>query len=520
MRSFAQKIAAGIFFLLAALAAFLYFLFLPRLEAEQAGQVAAFIDSLPGNLKAEAVEVNYLRREVTVRGLKGSTRYLDGSDMHVNVELLLLSGLNPDLGASAGVADVADKLVVRNGTVRTVTSAAGLDRPVRQTVVMEQAELLGLRGDAAEAGRRYLRAAPATEIFAALSTFSIASVTAQGYTNSLESELGLLRVQLRSVSSLDVTPLTIGRSVWNGFSVSGNGVEQASIQRIALERMHMPDLITPLLELEAGADEEAVATSVLTKLRGDFLEIKGLELHQAEINVSGRNPVLLEQGRFDFSLSGGDTMLLRTEIDNLEISPEAFRDLARDMSMETRRFAAYYQQPLRLRGRLDCSLQPDGDRVSLRLQEGALEDAALGAFRAELEMSMAERGLDPMRLLGDDAEILLHKAEVRLEDRALLDTFMAAEIQAIQQFGLAAGEDAPTPAHLRAATAEELRLSAADEPRSDFKKILEGLADLLERPGSLVIRLQSSEPVPFGSEDSPELDLAVHFTPLAEGNTD
>ena len=84
------------------------------LQSSREQTVLDFIETIPGNLKAENVEVGLFDGKITVHGLKGDLTLFEEAPLELSIDLLILDDANLAAEADSGPTQLTGRLHVRN----------------------------------------------------------------------------------------------------------------------------------------------------------------------------------------------------------------------------------------------------------------------------------------------------------------------------------------------------------------------------------------------------------------------
>lgn len=523
-----MKTVLGVVVVLAVAAALAgYFVVIPNFEKKQADAVAAFFSELPGDVKADSINVSFFGKTVEINGLKGDTIYvIEGSDMHVDVESIRLTGVNLSAGNASGVVDLVDQIAVANAKFRIVTSLAamgadqevlravpGADKPIVQNLSLKEFEMKGLRGDYTALDSAMKAKASKKDIFTLLAGFSAASMKGGDYRNEMETMLGPVAATLASFEGKDMGMLRSGPVSFDKLSLTIMGTDAMRTERMAMESWSMPNIYGPLFDAqESGKLEEFAANTFWDIMTEQGMTMKGLSMEQVHFQFMMPEPVTIKKVVADVELAKGN-LTMSQDFDSLVIPAFLYRNL----SLEAAQFADYYGEALDITAGLDMVAAWKPGRADFNVKRLTLEDKklAFGSLVAECYVEGEGEGFTEM-MENDSAKPFLTKAEILMEDRALLTNVFGGEFAAIEAFGLN-GEGMDSPEALREQAAQLLEEEAvATAPTPDLKLIMEGIVKLMRTPGKLTVALQPEKPVSLLLDDGASLGATVKYTPVTQ----
>lgn len=513
-----MKKILGIFACLALVAALAgYFVVIPQLEEKQAAQVAAFIEGLPGTLKADAITVRLLDNQVEVLGLKGDTRYIDGSDMTVDAERISVTGINFD--PQAGVAELLEEALFRNLNLRITTMMPSmgqnlppeLNKPIVQNLTLKEVTFKGLRGDY-ESLRAAVKAGSRKDMLGCLaSTFSVGLFTVNEYTARVESLVGPVAVSMQSMTARDAGLLQSGPGSCEAVSLSMLGAEVMRIGAMTFDACRIPNIYPALAEARETGDIEAISDALFSGEEGESLAVEGMIMKDFYFKLLLPDPLTAGSIGLDFSLAK-NRLAIRKTMEELVIPASMYRNIG----MEMAQFADFYGLPLSIDLVADAEFNWQPGRADMAFKRLFIEDKNLGAASLEATLYAEGEGDSVEAFANGDPNPFLVQAEFMLEDKALLDNVFGGEFEAIKAFGLT-GEGMESPEDLRNQSVALFEAEMAAFVSDDQKAVGEGLLKLLKAPGKLTVSLHPDGPVALeGLEEGKKpLNALVEYTPLA-----
>jgi len=487
--------------LVAALAG--YFILVPHLEKQYADQVAVAIDALPGELTADSIKAELLGGKVTILGLNGPTTYIDGSEVHVDVERITLSGLNYSALKEPGVARVADGIEAVDGTIQVQTGVEGMEQALSQNITFEKIALNDLTGDVLALSELMRSDASRTQIIDCLAGFSIGHAQASGYSNEADSIVGPMTMSMESFNARNMSLLSTGESAWTDIRITVVGTEFLSIGRMGLANCSVPNFFAPLFEAQENGTEEDLGEEIIALMEKTPFVFNGLTLE--DISFKFMRPEALTVSKiFTDVYVAADRFSVKKRVEKLSVPV----DLYRNLSLEAAQFAEYYAKPLLLDGSLVLDVTQKDGKGDILLKECTVSDPALAFLSLTLDMPYESESVD--RLFAEGADVLLRKGAIVLEDKGFLANLFAGEFEAIKAFGLE--EEGLNSAEVMRAYAVQLLRSEAEKVDNDFRKSgLEGLAQLVEAPGRLSISVSPDQPVRMDIETDANLNAKVEY---------
>lgn len=511
-----MKKKIGIFSGLAVVAALVgYFAVLPELEKKQAAQVASFIDELPGDLSAGEIRVRLLSGTVEVLGLKGNTKYIDGSDMTVDVARIAVSGVNFTPGE--GVVTLLDEAEFENANVRISTrvpsmdhGSSALDKSIVQNQTLKKMTVKGLRGDYAGL-RAAIKADQRAGLYECLADFTVAEVFIAEYATQVESaELPMpvsMRVQLMTAKNAGL--LKSGPSSAEGISISILGSESLRIGSMTVASCSVPNMYLALVEARDNNDFETFAGKLFSGEDGESLAVEGLVIHDLSFKLLMPDSLTIGTLGVDFSFAK-NRLVFKNNITELVVPVSMYRNLG----MEAAQFANYYGQPIVIDAALDSNVRWESGRADLDLHRLFIEDKNLGSASFSAVLYATGEGDTLEEFLDGAPEPYLVKADVMLEDKAFLANIFGGEFEAIKAFGLT-GDGMESPGALRNQAVAAFEAEVAGIDNADQKAVAEGLSKLLTAPGKLTVSLAPATPVKIDGDEA-ALNAKVEYSATAK----
>lgn len=512
-----MKKILGIFACLAVIAALAgYFVVIPQMEEKQAAQVAAFIEGLPGDLKAGSIKVGLLDSKVEVLGLKGDTKYIDGSDMSVDVERIVIAGVN--FSAGEGVAPLVGEAVFQNVKLRITTLLPPMgvelppemNKPIVQNLALADMTVKGLSGDYGRL-RAAVKADSRKDMFDCLgSTFAVAEFSANGYANQLDSLVGPVSMSMKSLSARNAGLLKSGPASCEDLRMSMLGSEVMRIGGMTIASCSMPNVYPALIEAQEQGDYEAMSRALFSAKDGAFV-VEGMAMRDIYFKLLLPDPLTINGLGMDFSLAA-NRLAFKQDVKGMTIPASMYRNL----SMEIAQFADYYGQALDIDAVIDADLRWEPGRADMVFNRLSAEDKNLGAGSLSATLYATGEGDSVEEFMDGDAAPYLVKADLMLEDKALLANVFGGEFEAIKAFGLT-GEGMESPEDLRRQAVALFEAQLAEMKTEDQTMVAEGLIKLLKAPGRLAVSLSPEAPAALDGleEGDSALNAKVVFTPAA-----
>jgi len=500
-----KKVLIAVVALLATVAVGCYFFFIPGQEKKFEQGIAAFIGTLPGDLAADGIKVNFLGKSAEIRGLRGTTHYF-GSDTKVDVASLTLTGLNFNPGK--GVVKLADSIVV-SGLSLTDVAKPVQPQDVAQDIALKKLESRNVRGDFNAAVTELPGDAPLARKMDILATFSSGPARMQDYVVTSHTVLGPITISMASWEAQESTLLTSKNAVSKNLRLTAFGTDVFSLDRMSSASLKVPNILAPLVEFMETEDLDALNAQILEKLRQEPLEWRGVVLEGFHFQFMLPEPITVSKLSMDLEASA-DRLASKKDIQGLILPPSVYGS----MSLEAALFSDFYGKALDIDLSKDVVLtQKSGTPVEIMINNLFIRDKNLAS--AQLKANLMHTG-DIQHVYGvfDSAgDIVLKNAELVLEDKNLVATFLEAELKApLDREG---DGDHVSVADLREQVAQSIAALFAGEGE-DYTALGEGLVKLIMAPGRLTITAAPETPVSLvnlADDIVKALRLKVEYTP-------
>ena len=492
-----------------------YFVGLPMFEKQAAEKVAAFIETLPGDIKADDIKVSFLGKEVRITSLRGTTTYIDGSDMYVDVASIVCSGVNLDAGKAPGVTDIVDAMHVTGMKLQTKTNIEGLERQLEQEALLTDLKVTGLRGDlfalsAASSSTETDQAARLKVMMDALLTIHVDAMEGREYINRTSSDLRPMTASLDTFSYKDFSPLSYGPMDANNFKLNAFNSDLLTIERISSKAGHIPNIFN--LAFNAEADPEASLKEFIDIFSKEALVLDEIVMEKLSFKLMMEEPLTLAKGVINLRMSA-DKVVLQHNLEGLFIPVELYRKA----SMEADQFARQYGKGLDISASVDLEVHQKDGSGDIFVKSLRMVDKNLGSASITADLLFQGRGDSLEDLLNDGADLLLKKSRTELDDTGFMEVFYGMQYASMERFNML-GDSLKSPADLRALMSRSTLEEAAAVADPDQKRVLEGLAQLLAAPGKLVVSLNPDQPVDMdtlseGGSDGTPLNSSVEYVP-------
>ena len=413
-----------------------------------------------------------------------------------------------------GVAPLADSAVITDFTMSIDYPARSSTPAIKQDVAIASASLTKVRGDARlleEMGRKTQNLSdPAvlSRYFAAAASLRSEAAAITGY--DVRMDMGLpspLIARLETFQGKDFGLLACGLSTWTKVSLNFLGQDMFTAASMSLERMSMPDIFTTIYAPEALGDPvkegEAALKGFTDALAKEPLVMRGLAMNTVAINLPLLEPITLKSARLDLELSGGK-LVFKHQLEDMVLPLSVYRNLDEDSD----RLATVYGQPLHLYANVDTLAEWKDGGLAFEGKSHSLTEPVLGGITADYSLILRAPGAASLRelLQSDSPEFLLKSARVTLEDKNALSLAFKYLYEEAKRSG-SGDPDMQSPDALRAEAARKCGEEAGEAANPDKKAILQGAAQLLERPGVLTLDLNPDEPMPLDIFEAIDADL-------------
>ena len=515
MSGSSKKIAGILILLLLVLGGVGYFAVLPMLEKQVAEKVAAAIDALPGDLKADDIQVSLLGKKVTISSLRGNTTYIDGSDMYIDIARVVCSGPNVDAGKTPGVTPIAGELYFTDLKVQMKTDVEGLEQALQQDSQIREMRLTGLRGDVAAislaaSGMARDQKTQLGQMVDAMLSIHMDSLEGKGYINRTSSAFGPMVASLDSFSYKDFSPLKSGPMEAKNFKLNAFNSDLLTIDLITSKAGQVPNIFNAMFTSEI--DPEAGLREMIDVFSRDTLALDGITVEKLSFKLMTEEPLTLAKGTINLRMNA-DKIVFQHSLDGLVIPAELYRKA----SPEADQFARQYDNALDINASMDIEVHQKNGSGDIFVKNLQVTDKNLGSASVSAELLFKGRGDSLEDLMNEGADLFLKSSRTELEDLGFMQVFYAVQFASMERFNML-GDSLKTPADLRALKSRSALEEAAAAEDADQKRVLEGLAKLLAAPGKLVVSLNPTQPVDMdtlaeGGNSKTQLNSSVEFTP-------
>ncbi|MDR2605113.1 MAG: hypothetical protein LBC55_07160 [Desulfovibrio sp.] len=481
-----KKIAAG---LLGALLVAAGVFFVPSLlEKQTESRTAAFLTSLPGDIRAKSVKADFWNAEVVLKGVTGTGKRLDGGEFTFEAEEFLAGDIKSGSLTASGPVPLLGRFRVKDLKVRADVTLPDLEQPLKQTFTVAELSLRDISGDLKRLMQAYN--AGQSEFIDAVATCRVGNVVMNGY--AVDTGLGALgsaHVVLDSFTGRDMSLQSTGACELRGFKISALGMDIASIGSMRAASASGPNMyhyVTVMQQnQQQGRDGRAAIPVLVQALETTPAVLRGMECEDISLplNFPADKRLHIARASTDMTLDARSAKL-RVTLSGLSIPPELLAGLV-PLASE---FARAYGKKLEIDAVADLDGALEEKEGTLNLNTFSLADPALvslestGAFAFTLKEGRAG-GLEGLLLSG--AEMFLKNCRLTIEDINLVDTLLAGS---------------GNKAVARTSTAAVLRSLVEDNSDRLSDKALNGLAQLVAAPGKLTINVNPALPLPLTSD--------------------
>jgi hypothetical protein len=526
-------------------------------EKDQVRKIEENLKLLSGS--AASIEVSFWNKSAVINGLKlnltmPGVGVTASTPMTMTIEKLTIAGANTQALRADAVVPLADSLRMDNAILDlTQENLPAQQAELKQEIRFASATLTGLRGNlfaaaAAVQGANLQKISSDPQAFAAfisiVTSFHADSISASGYTTQAEMLLpGALPMTVasstESLQAEDFSLLSCGAAAWKNMRVSINKQNILGIGSMAMQRMSVPDIFTPMAgimtsggqpNVQPDADEaKAFLTAMLAELKKAPLLMQGFSASDISLDYLGPNAVTVKKFSMDLELDA-ERLVLKNSLDGLSLPAELARSIGGPMLPL---FPSSYNKALNFSGRLNLLGKLQDSHIDLHVNEAELAEQELGsaALDAELEIGNAAGELAVSKPAGEatistpdaqdtlfkilqaDPDLLLKKARITLIDKKALELASEAQYEMYKQVAQqlsATGPSFKNTSEIRSFIAQKILQDAEGSP-DNLKNLLQGLAKLTQHPGALVINFTSEKPLPLNDFDS--MNVTVTYTP-------
>ena len=474
-------------------------------EKNQAKAIEDEIKAASGSVTS--VKVGFWDKSTVITGLKIKHTYFNAVTIDADVESLTLSGMNIGALTAKGVVPLVDTVAMTNAKVILVYLAQpGTPMaPQKQETLLKSCVVTGLRGDFAawvEAldNKALLRLEEDPQV--ALSLIAIAkgfhadSITTTSY--ETRQDMGLPTPVVSAVDSFqakDFGLLSCGAASWKNMRVTAMGQELVKIGEMGMGKMVIPDFFSlAVASIPPGARGldsvgPTFGPALLKKLEQEPVVMQGFTMSDASFQAMSAEAITLKNLSLDLEF-GSEKLVLKKSFDDLVIPPAYYRNGQEVGAL----LAQAYGKPLSFSGRVDALGAQKNGKIDLQVKDAGLVEKEFGSVKLDMDLLAAAAGVDTLeKLLEASPDWLLKKAQITLEDKKALDLTFTAQYEMLKAFD---SEQMPikSAADMRAMAAKQLQQEAAASPNPDAKAIKDGLAKLVQNPGTLVINLNPDTP--------------------------
>jgi hypothetical protein len=298
-------------------------------------------------------------------------------------------------------------------------------------------------------------------------------------------------MRLASWEAQEASLLTVKNAVWEKMSLTAFNAEVMGVDRMAQASMKIPNILAPLIEfMDMRREFDSMNAAVLEKIRQEPIEMRGLVIEGFRFQFMTPEPITINRLSMDLEASV-DRLVFKKDMQGLNLPPSIYGP----MSLEAALFSDFYAKPLDIDLSMDVVLtQKSGTPVEIMINNLFIRDKNLAS--AQLRANIMRTG-DMQHVYGvfdSDGDIVLKSAELVLEDKNLVGTFLEAEFGDGAQVSVA---------DLREKMAQSIITLYAGEG-GDHTALSEGLVKLIKAPGRLTITSAPEAPVNIAN---PEDDL-------------
>lgn len=233
------------------------FLLEPSLERREAAKIAAFIDALPGTLKAERITMNILEKNFIISNLHGTIQGPGGADMEIRILEFIGSSLNDKALTASANAPLIKEGQITHMTIKTSSPVGGMDSSAPREMQVERLFFHDVRGNASS----LLKEGKSEQaLFGFLSGLSFSDLSIYGYTDKAETAQGTVSVSAQNAS----------------FTAGANTAERGTLGD--MRKLLLPAVLKG--EVGTGDDRQAISNGLAEFAQGAGRLVITLQLDQ------------------------------------------------------------------------------------------------------------------------------------------------------------------------------------------------------------------------------------------------
>ncbi|MDL2207900.1 hypothetical protein LJB82_04180 [Desulfovibrio sp. OttesenSCG-928-M16] len=502
-----KKIAAILVMLALVCGIAVYVAVVPKLKAEREAEVAAFLASLPGEVKAGGITVELLPGNIILRDITGRFVGPDNSSLEFSAPEFTVMGLTQDLPEQGGPVKLAHSIAASGLTLTLAHKFGESDAP--GALVREELQVAGfIMRDVVGDGALLLDClrpdVSLTQRLRAAAGFSAASFQVTGYSKNIMLPLvGQVHFKAKNLTLRDLRLFGIGKGIWEGLSAGIQDKELLSLARISVDGLSLPDFSGPLLELEQNPEVD-FKTGILAALEKEPISLSNLELIDLKLDLFSGERLTAKRLYFDVQGALNKTHL-RHATEALSIPSGLLAFFGEDGS----NFAKVYGKELLLDAQADLSASHTGGKGEIEVTQCALQAADLASLT--IEGLLLYEGEGEAEYFDSDLKLALKRGALLLTEKNLVEYALRASMPGSEQL------DAQQLEVMRRHLADSVRIDAQNSIGEGGQRILEGLAQLVEKPGSLRVVCAPAEALWFDDADMlNKLKPEVEFVPAAQ----
>lgn len=472
-------------------------------DEENQKRVTAAIATLPGKVSAEKVEVD--GDKLVISGLKGEFVLEEGkAPMQVAIEEIACEGVDFEASKTPGVKTFASKVTVKGyvGTYKDDIILNMQDKlSVDATGRTGEMILTDVSGDLNSLVKLMDEKAPGNKFMQTFAEVRFATWEVNDYNASMNFGKMPFNVSIKHSTARDCSMLTLNEGVLEDIKATigqGNTVTAASS---TIKSMKIPNFYgivgaKGVVNSDKAEDVEANLKVLKDLLNDAPMLIEDFVVNDVKFNFADGKAFSAE--KLSWSMNFSPTAFsLNQSTEKLEIPVAMYRDLG----AEGATLAKLYGKPLSLSFGLEGNAAPNNEGVFIHLKSVRLSENNLGGFDLALDLSSPKANEDFSFVPGDPVKLFLEYFGLNLQDKGLIDLVLAL------QNPMGATPEAIKP--LKEVYVNMLR--AATVKYDNLQPLVEGIASLVEKSGSLKVNFDPDQPLSF---DDLREDNIVNLKPI------
>lgn len=476
----------------------------PMWERSQAKNIQDFLTSLPGDVKAEKVDVSFFGSSVTISNLTASFSFMPGMNYSLKIAKAEAAGVSLSAAKTMSVTTLADSLSISDFSFESSIE------DIVQKGVLKEMSLRNIRMNLGALVDSVQNKKGFAALFSSLASLQIGHLAYVDYVVSMDFGMSPLVISIASVEGKDVGLLKCGPMSLNDTKAKFMGKDVFSLQNMSVSRVSVPDFFTPLLAFEDNPYmmQMQMPGILQQKFSQEPMIMEGFVLKGLYVGGFIDTPVTMESFSMDLNI-GGDAIIIKSATNSLVLPPLVLEQ----MGSEWRSFAKVYGKALDLSGMMDLQFVMNGDTVNIAFT-GEGSDKNLGNGQADWVLSLPAAGAKTIFDAMGRATPFIHSASLHLVDTGMLAAMFDASYDYESRWGTEEGIN--SGADMRRMAAEECFEEAREAGTKEHAAVLNGFGTFLQKGGTLDIKVTTSKPVSMEVMDEPELLNAGDITVTVE----